>query len=924
MRILTLLTLVLAATLCHSQIVSIDPPIFDMDEEITITYDATLGSGGLVGVTPVFAHTGVITASGGPGNWQYVQGDWGTFDSRTLMTPIGNNRHRLTITPIEFYGFPPETEVVQLSFVFRNQDGSKEGKTADLSDIFVDIEDPDVFSGKFIRPGQEQLVLEVGQSLDIEVALTQDADISLSANGSEIANNTGNSLTYTYTAETEGNFVISYEADNGQEVITDEFSFVVIDGDKSTVDPPAGLKNGVNVMADSSIILVLTAPFKEHVFLLSNADDFKVNADKQMNLAEDEETWWIRVDIPADGELMYQYLIDGNIKIADPYSTLILDKFNDTGIPAELNAVPAPYPEGLTSGHITYFDAYEEDFDWQHDDFVPAANDELVIYELLVRDFLGDRSYDSLIDSLPYLKALGINAIELMPVSEYENNQSWGYNPSYHMALDKYYGSRESFKRLVDEAHRLDIAIFLDIVYNHAFGQSPLVRMYWDSSNSRPSPGSPYFNPEARHPFNVGFDFNHLTKYTQTYTKQTIDYWLEEFKVDGFRFDLSKGFTQNFSSENGAFSAYDASRIAILKDYADHIWESYPDKVLMLEHFANNDEEAELSDYGFLLWGNANFNFNEATMGYNTGNKSDFGHIYHVNRNWNQPHLIGYMESHDEERLMYKNIEFGNSDGSYTTRDLGTGLDRNAMAAAFFFSIPGPKMIWQFGELGYEFSINRCEDGTVEEGCRLSPKPVRWDYLEDNRRTDLYDVYASMLNLKASYPAYELDAAVDMNVVGAYKSIQLTHPQGDAIIVGNFDVKPMTVDQAFTHDGVWTDHITGQTIDITGGTIELNLAPGEFHVYLDNMVTSVDNETVDIGVQVYPNPTTDRFVIDTGSPISDARYTIYTSLGDAVVDGSISGELTAVDVTALTPGVYFVTIRGGIGQYYATEKIVVR
>jgi glycosidase len=924
MRQLTFIAFILSSIVATSQIVSIDPPIFDMDEEITITYDASLGSGGLANVTPVFAHTGVITASGGPGNWQFVQGNWGTFDSRMLMTPVGNQKHELRITPREFYGFPPETEVVQLAFVFRNRDGSREGKTADLSDIFVDVVDADMFSGRFVRPDQEQVVLKLGETIDMAIALTQEADISLQANGVEVASGTGTELAYTYTAEAEGNYILSFEATNSQGTVTDEVSLVVIAETSTLTNPPVAIDNGVNIISDSSLILMLTAPDKENVFLLSNLTDYKVNADYQMNLAEDEETWWIEVDLPADGVVMYQYLIDGTIRIADPYSILILDKFNDTGIAPELNSVPAPYPDDLTSGHITYFDALEEDYDWQHDDFVPAPNDELVIYELLVRDFVGDRSFNSLIDSLSYLKELGINAIELMPVSEFENNQSWGYNPSYHMALDKYYGSRETFKRFVDEAHRLDIAVFLDIVYNHAFGQSPLVRMYWDAANSRPHPSSPYLNPEAKHPFNVGFDFNHLSEYTKDYTKQTIDYWIEEFKVDGFRFDLSKGFTQNFSDENGAFSAYDASRIAILSEYADHIWDRHPNQVLMLEHFASNGEETELADYGFLLWGNANFNFNEATMGYNTENKSDFGHIYHPNRGWNEPHLIGYMESHDEERLMYKNIEFGNSDGSYTTRDLGTGLDRCAMASAFFFSIPGPKMIWQFGELGYEFSINRCEDGTVDEGCRLSPKPIRWDYLEDERRKDLYDVYATMLNLKANYPAYTLDATIDMDVRSAYKSIQLSHPDGDAVIVGNFDVKPMTVDQTFSHDGTWTDHITGETIEITGGQVELDLAPGEFHVYLDNMVTSVEDPVRAVNIQVYPNPATDQITIDLPSGLANTSYTIYSALGDGVLAGSISDQTTEVDVTDLAPGVYFVTIRGGIGQYYATDKVVIR
>ncbi|MCB0681020.1 MAG: hypothetical protein KDC32_08815, partial [Saprospiraceae bacterium] len=175
--------------------------------------------------------------------------------------------------------------------------------------------------------------------------------------------------------------------------------------------------------------------------------------------------------------------------------------------------------------------------------------------------------YTTLIDTLDYLQNLGINAIELMPVQEFEGNISWGYNPSFHMALDKYYGPVNEFKRFIDSCHARGMAVILDVVYNHAFGQCPLVQLYFDG---KPTPESPYFNVDATHPFNVGYDFNHESEATRRYIDQVMTYWLEEFRVDGFRFDLSKGFTQvNNPDDVGAWGQYDASRIAILKHYAD-------------------------------------------------------------------------------------------------------------------------------------------------------------------------------------------------------------------------------------------------------------------------------------------------------------------------------------------------------------------
>ena len=124
-----------------------------------------------------------------------------------------------------------------------------------------------------------------------------------------------------------------------------------------------------------------------------------------------------------------------------------------------------------------------------------------------------------------------------------------------------------------------------------------------------------------------------------------------------------------------------------MKGYGDFIWNIEPDALLILEHLAVNSEEKELSDYGFMLWGNLNHTFNEASMGYN--NNSNFSGAIYTERGWSNPHLVSYMESHDEERLMYKNLEFGNESGDYSVKDFSTAIDRQKLANTFYFLIPG-------------------------------------------------------------------------------------------------------------------------------------------------------------------------------------------------------------------------------------------
>ncbi|MFT4567489.1 MAG: 1,4-alpha-glucan branching enzyme, partial [Saprospiraceae bacterium] len=562
-----------------------------------------------------------------------------------------------------------------------------------------------------------------------------------------------------------------------------------------------------------------------------------------------------------------------------------------------------------TDGHLSYF-LYDPEI-VEEDAFQSPAKKDLVIYELLLRDFLESHSFEDLIDTLSYLKRLGVNAIELMPIQEFEANDSWGYNPSYHMAIDKYYGSPSDFRRLVGEAHKNGIAVILDVVFNHAFGESPLVQLYWDQQLSRPSTESPYFNPVAKHPFNVGFDFNHESKATQAYVNQILKYWIEEFNIDGYRFDLSKGFTQRMSANNEEMSTYDGSRIAILKGYANYVWSIDTDQYVILEHFASNDEELELANAGMMLWGNGNYNFNEATMGYHEDGKSDFSWQSYKDRGWQSPNVVGYMESHDEERLMYKNLQFGNSNGSYNVKSVDVALKRNAMAAVFFFSIPGPKMLWQFGELGYDFSINRCTNGVVED-CRLDRKPIRWDYQNETLRQGLWKVYQKMIELKTQNPLFKTsDFKTEFG--DPVKVIYLNSSEGNGVVIGNFDVVDHNLNIDFVKSGVWHDVFSSDSINVVNGTNDFELAPGEYHLFLDEKYASTsiaDLRGLGATIILFPNPAQERIHIKIkGLDTTSVYVEIIDQVGRAIQKNLIGAtEQYSVDIQDLMPGHYFVKI----------------
>jgi 1,4-alpha-glucan branching enzyme len=157
-----------------------------------------------------------------------------------------------------------------------------------------------------------------------------------------------------------------------------------------------------------------------------------------MNKTPDGNKWWVQIDsLDPNTEYAYQFLVDGTLKVADPYSEKVLDPNNDGYISSTLYPGLKAYPAGQTSGIVSTMQANKPVYTWKNNNFVRPEKNNLVIYELLIRDFTTEHSYASTLQKLDYLTNLGINAIELMPVNEFEGNSSWGYNPSFYFAPDK-------------------------------------------------------------------------------------------------------------------------------------------------------------------------------------------------------------------------------------------------------------------------------------------------------------------------------------------------------------------------------------------------------------------------------------------------------------------------------------------------------
>ncbi|OSY89454.1 hypothetical protein WH52_02125 [Tenacibaculum holothuriorum] len=891
-KILLLFSFIISYSLFAQVITSPGTPT--VQDEITITLNTT-GTELENSSTDIYAHTGV-TVDGT--QWENVIGSWGNNSTQPKFTKTAANTYTLTITTnvYSFYNVDNSKTISEINLVARSADGSKQTRP----DIHIKIFSADL-NIQITNP-TNNTVFDANSSVNFTAEATKNANLELFVNNNsvETANNT-KTISNNYTFTTTGQHTLKAQATENSNVKTSEVN-VYVKTPTQTATKPNGIKNGVTVNADKSVTFVLLAPQKNDVFLIGEFNNWSLHQDYQMK--KDGDYFWITVNgLDENKEYAYQYFIDYNKKIADPYTEKVLDQANDKYISAANYPDLKSFPEGA-SGIVSTFKINETDYTWQNTSFTKPAKDKLVIYELLVRDFSDNDSYQAVIDKLDYFEKLGINAIELMPVNEFEGNDSWGYNVSQFFALDKAYGTKNKFKELIDKCHQKGIAVIVDVVFNHSYSQCPLLQMYDFNISNGTTSNNPFYNDD--HNFQngalrFGFDFNHESTYTQQYFKDVMSYWINEYKIDGFRLDFTKGFTNTFYPTSGDQwgNAYNQNRIDRLKDYADYVWSNHGnDFYFILEHLADNSEEKALAEAGMMLWGKMTNNYNQNTMGYSSDADISWG--YYKNRDYTTPNLVTYMESHDEERLMYKNLQFGNSNGSYSVKNLNTALSRQELAGVFFFTIPGPKMIWQFGELGYDISI--------DQNGRTGKKPVKWDYYDVAERKKIYDVWATLIAFKKKHEVFSTDN-VTLDVNGLVKRINLNHSSNNVVVVGNFDVTAKTVNPNFSQTGTWYEYFTNSSMNVTNTTAPITLQPGEYRLYstaaFENPLSTNDELIKDNSVFVYPNPAENNFKVNSYVE----KLTVYDLSGKVVkqFNGNFAQE-KVYDVSNLKTGMYLVKI----------------
>jgi glycosidase len=898
----------------------------------TILFDKT-GTGLASYTGTIYAHTGV-TLNGNA--WQNVIGTWGNNAVQPALTLVSGNIYKLNLNPTlqNFYSVTTGA-ISKVNIVFRSDTGAQQ--TVDLQ---LNV---GAYQANLTAPNENSTtLLNSGQNLLITANNTNgNATYNLFANGTNI--NTSIGATYSYTdVNITSNKNYELQITQNGTTYNKRFSAIINPGILSQA-LPNGLEIGINYNSTDATkaTLVLEAPGKDYVYVAGSFNNWQPTSSYAMKKDPTNGKFWLELNNLTSGtEYLYQYWVvdttpiansPSMVKIADPCSTLVLSSYDDPYIPSgSYPNIPA-YPIGQDR-EITVLQTGQSPYIWQNTSFTKPNKDKLVIYEVLVRDFDSDRNYQDLIDKIDYFKNLGINAIELMPVMEFEGNESWGYNTAYHMALDKFYGTKNKFKEFVDLCHQNGIAVILDIAFNHAFGRNPMVRMWMNDPDGdgwgSPTSENPYFNTVAKHSYSVGEDFNHASNYTKEYVKKTIKHWITEFKIDGFRWDLTKGFTQNCTaSDQNCTNNYQADRVAILKDYADYTWNLDGNFYNIFEHLGSDSEEQQWANYrlsegkGIMMWGELYEPYKQLALGYSTN--GDITRMGHVSRGFTGKRLIGYSESHDKDRLMYQAFTYGNSAGTAPVGgNLNNTLNRMATIGATSLLIPGPKMIWHFQELGMDDSIYACTNGTVNSesdstpgDCKLATKQQpQWveNWLTTSPRNTIYSDYAKFIKMKKNDPVFNGDYAISINGSNIKQRIYIydnalpASQLKNVVILANYSVAAQSITADFPYTGTWYNLMDNTTTNVTATNMQITLGPGEYRIFGNQVSAALANDSFEAisKVELYPNPTMNAFQIS----VDAKKVEIFSLTGQLIQTENNCLANKEINISNLAKGIYIVKI----------------
>ena len=820
----TLVLILFVASIVQAQVTT-NPSVipFGYTGSIEFTFDPSQGTGGMKSATECYSHMGLITGSSKDiTDWKYIiySDKWGTTQE-PAWTKSGD-LWKLTIDNLyTFFNVPTSEDIVAITMVFHNGKGnsSLQGKS------------------------------------------------SSTANGD----------------------ILIYLGKENKESIWDGFTFSPV----TEQARPAGVVNGIYYAPDGNSVTLCTFAAgnktandnsvllpAQHVYLIGDMTDWELNNDYQMK--RDGNYFWITVPIEKGKEYRFQYAVvraDGvKMLISDLFSEKLLT-LDDNYEPRQTDPSLIAYPMKGAEGYVSVLQSGKPAFAWSDatTSFQRPDKNNLLIYELWIYDHTPERNLPGLMKRLDYIQNLGVNCVELMPVTEFDGNQSWGYSPNHYFALDKAYGTPEMLKTFIDECHKRGMAVVLDMVFNHATGNNPMNKLYPYGNDLK---YNPCFNTTPPHPDNVYQDWNHDFAPVKDMFRRAVAYWLTEYKVDGYRFDLSHGLCGK---------TYNA--VANIQEYYNVMQTASPGSYLMLEHWGNNmgTDRPKLVQQGMMCWQNTSYVFQQATGAWLEGDGLSDA---------NSDNYVSYSNNHDEERPFFKAKQWGA--GDLKTSEASRAA-RIPLVIGMQCMLNGPQLFYHFDELGFDYSKFQDQQGrfgtdgvdaygkdntgtnTVDYEVKMSTKfrPEVW--MAAGPRMQGYQRLAQILQLRTRLLPQVFAGNPTQATLSEKAAVKKVQWGNQVFAVGNFSA---TTEQSVTlPSGTWFDYLDGGQQAASSYTLQ----PNEIKVFTGSYVAApVVPDHYDEGstpveyIFSEPVPTSRKMLIDGTMYIIREDGTIYTVSGSKI------------------------------------------
>ena len=461
-------------------------------------------------------------------------------------------------------------------------------------------------------------------------------------------------------------------------------------------------------------------------------------------------------------------------------------------------------------------------FAWTDAAWKTPELDDLIVYELHVDEF--NNTFQGIADRLTYLKSLGVNCLELMPVTSTKLDFDWGYGPIQYFAPNAAYGGPDGLKQLIDACHASGVAVILDLVYQHVDPAFPYSQVYTDiAAAGIGGIGSPMIGPPGS--FGPEVDFSRV--FAQQFFQTANQRWLDEYHVDGFRYDEVTDLYQGPTDTGYALLSYET----YLYSQTMARFASGPgaySRIIQCAEALSIAPTVLRNTYTSAAWQDGLLNLAESAIGGATdaGTLTSLAHQLDPYFNGLYPATktvvdstgaavempvapFQYLNSHDHSHLIWFAGTSGGGPLPSGDRDLFYRLQPFAVA---LYTCQGVPMLWEGEEFGDNYGL--ADAGPARINLR---RDMNWEYFYDADGSPLIRLYRILGQLRASTPAlrsrssyFYYRQSLQGTSILAYSrdaAATATRPQQYALVLLNFSASAGTISIPFRAAGLWVEKI---------------------------------------------------------------------------------------------------------------------